>query len=92
MNVFVSNLTSSFSEDDLRKLFSPFGEVSSCKIITDRFSGLSKGFGFVEMLNSNEGMEAIERLNGQRVSAQPITVNVAKERTQAPGSNGRDFR
>jgi RNA recognition motif-containing protein len=89
MTVFVSNLMSSFSEEDLKKTFSPYGEVISCKIITDVYSGDSKGCGFVEMSNGNEGMEAIAQLDGKLVNGRPIAVSIAKERTR---SAGRSYR
>jgi RNA recognition motif-containing protein len=80
----------SFNEDDLKNLFSPYGEVVSCKIIRDKFNGTSKGFGFIEMSNGNEGMEAIAKLDGKPVNGRPIAVSIAKERTR-PSYERRSF-
>ncbi|MBN1144384.1 MAG: RNA-binding protein, partial [Bacteroidales bacterium] len=64
MNIYVGNLHFNVSEDELRKAFEEYGEVASVKIISDKYSGRSKGFGFVEMLNDNEAKNAIDGLNG----------------------------
>jgi RNA recognition motif-containing protein len=69
------------TDDSLQQVFSPFGEVASAKIIKDRDSGRSKGFGFVEMVNESEAQAAIEKLNGSEVDGRNIKVNVAKPRT-----------
>lgn len=82
MNIFVSNLSFKFDENALKELFQNYGEVSSCKIITDKFTGKSRGFGFVEMPNVAEGQKAIDGLNGTEHDGRNINVNVAKERTE----------
>lgn len=81
MNLYVGNLPYSMSENDLADLFSPYGEVLSAKVITDRFSGQSKGFGFVEMSNRSEGEQAVTELNGKEVNRRQIKVNEARPRT-----------
>lgn len=88
MKLYVSNLSFNTSEDALASLFSPFGEVVSTKIIQDRETGRSRGFGFVEMGNESEGNAAIEGLNGQEVNGRPVNVSVAKERTDRPQGGG----
>ena len=80
MNIYVGNLPYSVTEDELRESFASFGEVSSVSIITDRFSGQSKGFGFVEMPNDNEGAAAIEALEGKEVMGRPIRCNESEQR------------
>ncbi len=81
MNIYVGNLAYNVTEDDLRNLFVEFGEVASAKLIMDRFSGRSKGFGFVEMPNNSEADKAIKALNGSKLSSQSIKVNQAKPRS-----------
>ena len=78
MNIYVGNLNFNLKEDELKKIFEEYGEVSSIKIITDKYSGRSKGFGFIEMTNDNEAAEAIEQLNGKDVGGREIKVNRAK--------------
>ena len=80
MNMYVSNLGFHTSEDDLRKLFEPFGQVSSAKIITDRETGRSRGFGFVEMESSTEGSQAMNKLNGKEIEGRFISVTLAREK------------
>ena len=75
MNIFVGSLPFSINEADLKDSFEVYGTVSSVKIITDKFTGRSKGFGFVEMPNDNEASKAIEELNGATVSGRTIVVN-----------------
>ena len=81
MNVYVGNLSYDLSEDDLKQAFEEFGEVTSAKIISDRYSGRSKGFGFVEMTDSNSGTAAIEALDGNDFGGRDLRVNEAKERS-----------
>lgn len=88
MNIFVSNLSFKLQEDALSELFQNYGEVSSCKIITDKFSGRSKGFGFVEMPNDADGQKAIDGLNEQEVDGRNISVSVARPRTEGGGGGG----
>ncbi|NNM95148.1 MAG: RNA-binding protein [Bacteroidia bacterium] len=87
MNIFVSNLPFKLDQDSLRELFQNFGEVSSCKIMTDKFSGRSRGFGFVEMPNDAEAQKAIDGLNDQEVDGRNMSVSVAKPRTEGGGGN-----
>ncbi|MCF8070294.1 MAG: RNA-binding protein [Desulfobacterales bacterium] len=77
MNIYVGNLALSVTQDNLRDLFIEFGEVESAKVITDRFSGASKGFGFVEMPSNSEADQAIKALNGKFFERQNIKVNPA---------------
>jgi RNA recognition motif-containing protein len=88
MNIYVGNLAHEATEDDLRELFSAHGEVESASIITDRFSGESRGFGFVEMPNKTEAAEAIEALNGHDLKGRSITVNEAKPKAPKRGGGG----
>lgn len=78
--MYVSNLSFHTADDDLRKLFEQFGAVSSAKIITDRETGRSRGFGFVEMGNDDEAKEAIKGLNGKDIEGRALSVSVAKEK------------
>jgi RNA recognition motif-containing protein len=84
MNIYVGNLPYSVSEDDLRDAFSAFGEVASVNIITDKFSGQSKGFGFVEMPDNSDADAAIKALNDSPLSGRNIKVNQAKPRGDRP--------
>ncbi|MBN2181703.1 MAG: RNA-binding protein [Sedimentisphaerales bacterium] len=90
MNIYVGNLSNNASEDDLREAFEAFGQVSSINIIKDRFSGESRGFGFVEMPTKAEAEAAIEALNGQDIKGKEINVNEARPRTEnkRPGGGG----
>ena len=94
MNIFVSNLNFKVRSEDLKNLFSQYGEVLSTKVITDKFSGKSRGFGFVEMKNDEEGNRAIGELDQKDFEGRNITVSVAKPRTEGGGGNGggRDNR
>lgn len=83
MNIFVSNINYSTREESLQDLFSEFGEVSSAKIITDRETGRSRGFGFVEM-SDEDGKNAIEALNGKELDGKPLNVSEAKPREDKP--------
>ena len=82
MNIFVAGLTYQITEHDLRELFEEYGTVSSAKVITDRFSGRSRGFGFVEMDDESEGHRAIEQLNDAEFDGRTLTVDVAKPRKE----------
>ncbi len=81
-NIYVGNLTFQTNSDDLQNLFSPHGEVTKATVITDRDTGRSRGFGFVEMATSEAASAAIEALNGKNVDGRDLTVNVAKERSR----------
>jgi RNA recognition motif-containing protein len=87
MNIFVSNLSFRLDEESLKQLFQNFGEVSSCKIVTDKFTGRSRGFGFVEMSNDEDGQKAIDGLHEKDVDGRNISVSVAKPRTEGGGGN-----
>ncbi len=80
MNIYVGNLPREAKEGDLREAFEAFGEVSSVKIITDRFTGESRGFGFVEMSNSSEAQAAISGLDGKDLKGSNLRVNEARPR------------
>jgi RNA recognition motif-containing protein len=82
MNIFVANLNYRLSSDDLRGVFEEYGQVDSAKIITDRDSGRSKGFGFVEMTDDSEAQNAIKELNGADFDGRPIVVKQAEDRPQ----------
>jgi RNA recognition motif-containing protein len=82
MNIFVGSLPFSLEEADLRESFEAYGAVDSVKIITDKFTGRSKGFGFVEMPNEEEGQKAIDELNGATVAGRAIVVNKSEPRPE----------
>lgn len=84
MNIYVGNLPYGVTEDDLKEAFSEHGEVESVNIITDKFSGQSKGFGFIEMPNNSEADKAIKALNESELKGRNIKVNQAKPREQRP--------
>lgn len=77
MNIYVGNLAFSVTEDDIRSMFSEFGEVESAKLIMNRFTNQSKGFGFVEMPSNSEADQAIKALNGNLIQGKHIKVNPA---------------
>ena len=83
MNIYVGNLDFKVNENDLVELFEKYGSVDSAKIITDKYSGRSKGFGFVTMENQDEANNAIEALNGTSINDRDITVNEAKPRKES---------
>lgn len=89
MNMYVSNLGFHTSDDDLRKLFEPFGQVLSAKVITDRETGRSRGFGFVEMESGTEAQQAMSKLNGKDVEGRQISVSVAREREERSNNKKR---
>jgi RNA recognition motif-containing protein len=80
MNMYVSNLGYHTTDDDLKKMFEEFGAVSSAKVITDRETGRSRGFGFVEMSSNTHAEEAMKGLNGKDVEGRQISVSVAREK------------
>ncbi|MCB1903886.1 MAG: RNA-binding protein [Gammaproteobacteria bacterium] len=84
MNIYVGNLPYSVTEDELRKAFSAYGEVTSATLISDKISGQSKGFGFVEMSNNSEADAAIKGLNESSFKGRNIKVNQAKPRADRP--------
>ena len=88
MNIYVGNLPYSVTEEELRELFAEFGEVSEANIITDKYSGQSKGFGFVEMPKQSEAEEAIKALNETPLKSRNIKVNQARPRGERPPRRG----
>jgi RNA recognition motif-containing protein len=92
MNIYVGNLSHDVTEDELRQEFEAFGQVTSANIITDRFSGQSRGFGFVEMGNNEEAEAAIAALNGKDLKGRTLNVNVARPRPDKPRGGGRGRR
>ncbi len=88
-NIFVGNLSFQTTEADLRTAFEAFGAVSRVSIMTDRDTGRSRGFGFVEMNNDQEGDNAIAALNGSEVDGRTLNVNVARPRPERMGGGGR---
>jgi RNA recognition motif-containing protein len=95
MNIFVGNLNYSITEDDLKEIFEEYGELNSVKLITDKFTGRSKGFGFVEMSDAEEAKKAIEELNGAEVEGRSMVVNESIEKKRdntRPSGGGGGFR
>ncbi|OFY56441.1 MAG: hypothetical protein A2Y87_06025 [Bacteroidetes bacterium RBG_13_46_8] len=91
MNIYVGNVNYQATEEMLRNLFEQYGEVTSVKIITDKVSGRSKGFAFVEMANDDEAKEAIENLNGKEFSSRELTVNEARPKENNGNSSRGKF-
>jgi len=88
MNIYVGNLPREATEDDLRQAFEAFGQVTSAKIITDKFTGDSRGFGFVEMSNSTEAQAALTGLDGKDLKGRTLRVNEARPRTEGGRGGG----
>jgi RNA recognition motif-containing protein len=88
MNIYVGNLSRDVSEDDLRNAFGAFGDVATANVIKDKFTGESKGFGFVEMPNKPEAQSAIQALDGKDMKGRNVTVNEARPRTEGPRGGG----
>ena len=88
MNIYVSNLSYAVNDSDLRDLFGEYGEISSAKVIMDRESGRSRGFGFIEMSDETEGQKAIDELNGAEYDHKVISVSLARPRTERPSNGG----
>jgi RNA recognition motif-containing protein len=87
-NIFVGNLDFNTGEDELRQLFEQYGQVDRVAIMTDRDTGRSRGFGFVEMTNTEDGEKAIAALNGTQVGGRTLNVNEARPKTERAGSGG----
>ena len=85
MDIFVGNLTFTTTEEELAQLFHPYGEIARVRIMTDRETGRSRGFGFVEMPNGSEAQAAIAGLNGTSLGGRPLTVNEARQREERGG-------
>jgi len=84
MNIYVGNLSFDATEDDVRQLFTEFGEVSAVNIISDRDSGRPKGFGFVEMPQAEQAQAAMKSLNAKEYKGRPLNVNEARPKTDRP--------
>ena len=89
-NIFVGNLSFNTNEDELRQAFEAYGQVDRVSILTDRETGRSRGFGFVEMANNEDGEKAIAALNGAQLGGRTINVNEARPKTDRTGGGGRD--
>jgi RNA recognition motif-containing protein len=87
MNIYVSNLSFAVQDEDLREYFSEYGEVASAKVITDKMTNRSRGFGFVEMSSDEAAQKAIAELDGATVDGRAIKVTVAKPREERTGGN-----
>ncbi len=90
MNIYVGNINYDATEADLREAFQQYGEVDSVKIIMDRYTGRSKGFGFLEMPDDEEAKAAIEGLNGEEILGRPVRVDQARPRRSKPQRNYND--
>lgn len=88
MNIYVGNLSFDVSETELRNAFAAHGEVTSARIITDSYSGKSKGFGFVEMAGQAEAEAAIKALNNKELKGRPLKVNEARPKSEGGGGGG----
>ena len=88
MNIYVANIAYSAKDQDLRELFEAYGEVTSAKIIMDKVTNRSRGFGFVEMSDDNSGRAAIEGTNGNNFHGRDLVVNEARPRTEGAGERG----
>ena len=90
MRIYVGNLPYSMNDDELRNIFGQFGELASAEVIKDKFSGQSKGFGFVDMPNNAEADAAIKAMNETEMKGRKLTVNEARPRAERPrGGSGR---
>ena len=88
MNIYIGNLSYDATEENIKELFEPFGSVVKVSLITDRDTGRSKGFGFVEMGSKNEGENAINELNGKDLLGRALNVNEARPREESSGGRG----
>ncbi len=84
MNIYVGNLPYSMDDNELRSSFSEFGAVTSASVVKDKFTGRSRGFGFVEMADAASGNQAIEAMNGRNMAGRPLVVNEARPREERP--------
>jgi RNA recognition motif-containing protein len=92
MNIYVGNLSWNLKDQDLSNLFATHGEVVSAKIVTDKFTNRSKGFGFVEMANDDQAQAAITALNGSEVDGRNIVVNESRPKPEGSGGGGGGFK
>lgn len=88
MNIYVGNLSFETSEDDLRRVFEEFGQVANVTILKDKFSGKSRGFGFVEMPSSEEGQAAVTGLDGKEIQGRALKVNEARPKAEQTDDGG----
>src|SRR4051812_37444357 len=88
MNIYVGNISWNLKDQDLANLFASYGEVTSAKIVTDKFTNRSKGFGFVEMANDDQAQAAITALNGTEVDGRNIVVNESRPKQEGGGGGG----
>ena len=88
MNIYVGNLSFEAMEDEVRQLFAAYGDVSSVNILTDKFSGRPRGFGFVEMPQQEQAQAAIQNLNGKEFMGRALTVNEARPKSDRPRGGG----
>lgn len=86
--LYVGNLPYSTTSEDLNQMFTELGTVESAEVIADRYSGRSKGFGFVEMSSDQEAADAVEKLNGKEIDGRALTVNEARPKTRREGGGG----
>lgn len=91
MNIYVSNLSFNVQDEDLKEFFTPYGEVSSAKVIIDKFTNTSRGFGFVEMPNKTAAEKAIQELNGGTVEGRVVRITEAKPREERSNSSKSTF-
>lgn len=91
MNIYISNLSYAVNDGDLKELFGEYGEITSAKVITDRETGRSRGFGFVEMADDAQGQKAIDELNQAEYDGKVINVTVARPKTERPAGNHGGF-
>lgn len=91
MNIYVSNLGYSFQDDELNKLFADYGTVASAKIITDKVTGKSRGFGFVEMPDEQAAEKAVKDLDGKMIDGRPVKVTEARPREENRGGRSNGF-
>lgn len=89
MNIFIAGLSYSITDADLNDLFGEYGEITTAKVIMDRETGRSKGYGFVEMEDETSGQKAIDELNGAEYDGRTISVSVARPRTEGGGGGQR---
>ncbi len=89
MNIYVSNLSFQTTDAELKDIFTKFGEVESAKIIMDRETGRSRGFGFVEMSSEAEGRDALQALNNKEFNGRTMSVSIAKEKTERSNNSYR---
>ena len=92
MNIYITGLNYSINDADLNDLFAEYGEITSAKVIMDRETGRSRGFGFVEMTSDTDGQKAINELNGAEYDQKTISVSDARPREERPRNNGYNSR